>query len=157
MGVSSLVDKDGYLLSATTKRANILNEQFQSVYTKEDTNKMPDKGQSPHPSMSNITFKTKGIAKLLHNLNPYKAAVPDSKSTFILKVAANEIAPVLTEIFQKSYNSGTVPSDWSDANIVPIYKKGDKQQPSNYRPVSLTSISCKIMEHIVHSSIMDHF
>ena len=145
------------LLSDTTKRANILNEQFQSVYTKEDTNKMPDKGPSPHPSMSNITFKTKGIAKLLQNLNPYKAAGPDSIPTFMLKVAANEIAPILTKIFQKSYDSGTVPSDWRDANIVPIYKKGDKQQPSNYRPVSLTSISCKIMEHIVHSSIMDHF
>ena len=114
---------------------------------------MPDKGPSPHPSMSNITFKAKGIAKLLHN----KAAGPDSIPTFILKVAANEIAPVLTKIFQKSYDSRTVPSDWRDANIVPIYNKGDKQQPSNYRSVSLTSISCKIMEHIVHSSIMDHF
>ena len=100
VGVSSLVDKDGYLLSDTTKRANILNEQFQSVYTKEDTNKMPDKGPSPHPSMSNITFKTKGIAKLLQNLNPYKAAGPDSIPTFMLKVAANEIAPVLTKIFR---------------------------------------------------------
>ena len=118
---------------------------------------MPDKGQSPHPSMPNITFKTKGIAKLLQNLNQYKAAGPDSLPTFILKVAATEIAPVFTKIFQKSYDTGTVPSDWRDANIVPIYKKGDKQQPSNYRPVSLTSISYKIMEHIVHSNIMGHF
>ena len=118
---------------------------------------MPDKGQSPHPSMPNITFKTKGIDKLLQNLNKYKVAVPDSLPTFILNVAANEIAPVFTKIFQKSYDTGTVPSDWRDANIVPIYKKGDKQQPSNYRLVSLTSISCKIMEHIVHSNIMGHF
>ena len=118
---------------------------------------MPDKGQSLHPSMPNITFKTKGIAKLLQNLSKYKAAGPDSLPTFILKVAANEIAPVFTKIFQKSYDTGTVPSDWRDANIVPIYKKGDKQQPSNYRLVSLTSISCKIMEHIVHSNIMGHF
>ena len=118
---------------------------------------MPDKGQSPHPSMPNITFKTKGIAKLHQNLNKYKAAGPDSLPTFILKVAANEIAPVFTKIFQKSYDTGTVPSDWRDANIVPIYKKGDKQQPSNYRLVSLTSISCKIMEHIVHSNIMGHY
>ena len=99
MGVPHLVDKDGYLLSDTTKRANILIEQFQSVYTKEDTNNMPDKGPSPLPSMSNITFTAKGIAKLLHNLNSYKAAGPDSISTFILKVAANEIAPVITKIF----------------------------------------------------------
>ena len=121
MGVSFLVDKDGYQLSDTIKRANIPNEQFQKVYTKEDTTGMLDKGQSPHPSMPNITFKTKGKAKLFQNLNKYKAAGPDSLPTFILKVAANEIAPVFTKIFfQKSYDTGTVPSDWRDANIVPI-------------------------------------
>ena len=50
-----------------------------------------------------------------------------------------------------------MPSDWKEALVVPIYKKGDKQQPANYRPVSLTSITCKVLEHIIDSSVMQHF
>ena len=141
----------------TATRADILNDQFRSVYTKEDMNTMPDTGPSPHPSMPRITFRTPGIAKLLHSLNPYKAAGPDCIPTHILKIASDQIAPVLSRIFQKSYNSGILPSDWKDANIVPIYKKGDTQLLSNYRPVSLTSITCKVMEHILHTNIMEHF
>lgn len=157
VGVSSLLDGNGFLQSDTTARADILNDQFRSVYTKEDMNTMPDKGPSPHPSMPRITFRTPGISKLLHKLNPFKAAGPDSIPTHILKIASDQIAPVLTKIFQQSYDSGILPNDWKDANIVPIFKKGDKQLPSNYRPVSLTSITCKVMEHIVHSNIMEHF
>ena len=66
------------------------------------------------------------------------------------------IAGVLSVIFQQSYEEGTVPSDWLTARISAIYKKGDKANPSNYRPVSLTCITCKIMEHIVCSQIGRH-
>ena len=60
-------------------------------------------------------------------------------------------------LFQTSLDQGLVPSDWRLADIVPLYKKGDKMQAGNYRPVSLTSITCKLLEHIIHSNIMDHF
>ena len=50
-----------------------------------------------------------------------------------------------------------MPPDWKKANIVPLFKKGDKSLPENYRPISLTSLSCKLLEHVVHSSIMTHF
>ena len=50
-----------------------------------------------------------------------------------------------------------IPQDWKQALVVPIFKKGDKHQLSNYRPVSLTSITCKLLEHIIHSNIMHHF
>ena len=52
--------------------------------------------------------------------------------------------------------SGILPNDWLSANITPIFKKGDRTNPSNYRPISLTAICCKIMEHIVYHSIMEH-
>ena len=156
-GVSSLIDKDGFLQSDSQKKSDILNNQFQSVYTREDTSNLPDKGPSPHPTMKNITVNIPGVIKLLKNLNPYKAAGPDTIPTFILKTAAEELAPALTKIFQKILNSGTVPENWRKANIVPIFKKGDKHEAGNYRPVSLTSVTCKILEHIVHSSIMSHF
>ena len=85
-GVSSLIDKNGYLQSDTITRADILNDQFQSVYTEEDQNNMPDKGPSPHPSMPKITFRVPGVAKLLRKLNPHNAAGPDSIPTQVLKL-----------------------------------------------------------------------
>ena len=60
-------------------------------------------------------------------------------------------------LFQASLDQGLVPPDWKEGNIVPLYKKGDRALPENYRPITLTSISCKILEHVVHSNIMTHF
>ena len=64
-GVSPLKNKGGFIHSDTTSKAEILNEQFQSVYTKENTSTMPDKGQSKYPSMKDIVINTKGVFKLL--------------------------------------------------------------------------------------------
>ena len=74
----------------------------------------------------------------------------------ILKMAANELAPTLTTILKKSLSTGILPSDWLTANITLIFKKGDGATASNYFPVSLTSICCKILQHILHSNIMRH-
>ena len=69
---------------------------------------------------------------------------------------ANELAPLLTAIYQKSFDFGEVPEDWRSANITPVFKKGDRCKTSNYRPVSLTSLYCKIQEHIITSNILKH-
>ena len=68
-----------------------------------------------------------------------------------------ELAPALTYIYQTSLDAGTVPDDWKMAHVVPIFKKGDKSSAANYRPVSLTTIGSKVMEHILHSNIIGHF
>ena len=63
----------------------------------------------------------------------------------------------MTKLFQFSLDTGSVPRDWKDANVVPIFKKGDRHNPANYKPVSLTSVTCKLLEHIIHSNVMAHF
>ena len=67
------------------------------------------------------------------------------------------LAPVYTILFQASLDQGSVPEDWKTAHITPIFKKGDPKKAANYRPISLTSITCKLLEHIIHSNIMTHF
>ena len=67
-----------------------------------------------------------------------------------------EFAPHLTTIFNTSITKGEVPTDWLQANVIPIFKKGEKYLASNYRPVSLTCICCKHLEHIVVSNILKH-
>ena len=158
-GVAPLKNKDGFLQSNTQSRANILNEQFKSVFTEEDLTNIPDKGKSTTPNMPEIKIDWKGVHKLLKNLKTHKATGPDSIPAFILKAAADELVPALAlaVLFQLSLDQGEIPTDWKEALVVPIFKKVDKHQASNYRPVSLTSITCKLLEHIIHSSIMKHF
>ena len=75
----------------------------------------------------------------------------------MLRELAEELAPALTIIFQSSLSTGIVLTDWRDAYVTPIFKKGEQYNPANYRAVSHTCIVCKLMEHIVVSSIMQHF
>ena len=73
-----------------------------------------------------------------------KATGPDLLPARVLKELASEISPYLTTIFQRSFVTGYVPKDWRKANVTATFKKGEKFKASNYRPVSLTSICCKI-------------
>ena len=102
----------------------------------------------------NITIS--GIRKLLHNLNVHKATGPDEISARVLKELGDILAPTLKIIFDYSLYTGTVPKYWKMANVTPLFKKGDRSQPNNYRPISLTSITSKIFEHILSSNIMKH-
>ena len=156
-GVSPLKNKDDSLKSGSTSKANIRNGQFVSVFTKEDTGPLPDKVPSPYPSIPSIEVNWKGVHKLLKGIKPFKASGPDSLPTFILKAASDQLAPTLARIYQTSLDTGKVPSDWRDAWIVSVFKKGDKHKATNCRPFSLTSITCKLLEHIIHSTVMTHF
>ena len=106
--------------------------------------------------MPHITIKEKEVYKLLSNLNYHKASGPDSIPTRLLRLLASTIAPPLTKNFQDSLDMGIVPKDWRTASIVPVFKKGDKSNAANYRPVSLKAICCKMQEHIICNNIMDH-
>ena len=106
--------------------------------------------------MADITVSEEGVLKLLQQLNPNKASGPDAIPPSTLKELATEIAPIITVIFQRSLDSGKLPSTWLSANITPIFKKGEKYKASNYRPVSLTCICSKLLEHIVVSQLLNH-
>ena len=89
-------------------------------------------------------------------MQPNKASGPDNLPVRFLKEVANQIAPALSIVFQESLDQGCSLDIWKTAAVVPIYKKGSRTNPSNYRPVSLTCICSKILEHIVHSVISKH-
>ena len=89
-------------------------------------------------------------------LTVVKSCGPDNIPARILKFCCEEIAPILTVIFTQSLNLGDLPEDWLIGNITPIFEKGDRANPTNYRPISLTSICCKVLEHILYHTITEH-
>ena len=116
--------------------------------TQEDISSLPSMEDSPFPQISSVNITVEGVASLLTNLKPHKAPGPDNIPASFLKETANEIAPIL-HIYKSSLDQGLLPVDWKSANISPIFKKGNRAQVCNYRPVSLTSICSKILEHII--------
>ena len=114
-----------------------------------------DFGPSQYTSMEDISLSCEGVVKLLMTLRLHKAAGPDDIPLMLLTEAADEISPAITLLFQLSLNQGNTPSTWRKA-LVPILRKGSKSDASNYRPISLTTVLCKLCEHILHSTILTH-
>jgi len=94
--------------------------------------------------------------KLLNHLNQCKANGPDNIPAVFLKTCSSELAKMLSFIIQQSLAKQTIPEDWRKALVTPAFKKGDRSNPENYRPISLTSICCKIAEHIIVSQTITH-
>ena len=113
----------------------------------------PSIGANPFSSMGDITVDPKGVAKLLDGLNVHKASGLNAR---VLKECSNEISPKLALIYNESFALGDVPDEWRQANVSPVFKKGEKYDAANYRPVSLTCICCKTLEHILVSNINKH-
>ena len=107
----------------------------------------PDDIRNKYLNMPDLKISVNGI-KLLQGLKPDKAPGPDQIRPLLLQKLSLEIAPILQVIFSKSLEEGSLPSEWLKANVSPIFKKGEKSDPANYRPISLTCILCKIFEHI---------
>ena len=85
-----------------------------------------------------------------------KASGPDGLKARVLKECSNEISPILALIYNESLARGEVPDEWRQATVSPVFKKGEKYDAANYRPVSLTCICCKTLEHILVSNINKH-
>ena len=155
VGVSPL-KVNGELFSEPKRKAEILLRQFKSVFSTEDNNPLPD---IPHtsPPIDQIQISPIGIAKLLKDLKPHKAPGPDAIPNLVLKTCADSVSKSLSTIYQSSLDSGTLPDDWLTANISSAFKKGDRHLAENYRPISLTSVPCKILEHVICQHIMKHF
>ncbi|KFQ20116.1 hypothetical protein N332_03632, partial [Mesitornis unicolor] len=96
------------------------------------------------------------VSDLLHHLDIQKSMGPDGIHPRFLRERAEDPTKPLSIIYQQSWLTGEVPVDWRLANVTPIYKRGWKEDPGNYRAVSLTSVPGKVMEQIILSAITWH-
>jgi hypothetical protein len=98
-------------------------------------------------------FSPTNVAKHLKHTKPASAAGPDGLPGIFWHSLHACLALPLSIIFNKSFNSGILPSCWKHSVITPVYKKGDPSLASNYRPIFLTSVACKCMESIVRDAL----
>ncbi|BHF76590.1 hypothetical protein SprV_0501968900 [Sparganum proliferum] len=104
--------------------------------------------------METVQFTEGMILTELQRLKESKSPGPDEIPAKILKELAGELAKPLAKLFHTSFETGYLPSDWKSAWITPLYKGGSRVSANNHRPVSLTSICCKIMEKITKQQVM---
>ena len=155
--IGNLKSKQGFTVYTDEEKANALNEKFSSVFTEEDVNNLPTPPHYDHiGEITNIFFTTEAVEKKFAELNPNKAPGPDGLHPRILREMSHELAEPFTLLFKLSHDQGKLPGDWKRANVTPIFKKGSKADPGNYRPVNLTSTACKVMEAIIREQLMDH-
>ena len=156
-GVSPLLeDKDDptSLRVDDRDKANILQKQFCSVFTQEPDGELPFFAERTKARIEELNITGDMIQAEISKLNQNKSFGPDEIHPIILKELSDFIIEPLVTIMNSSLQSGILPDDWKQATVSPIYKKGPKNQPSNYRPVSLTSIICKMMESILTKTVI---
>ena len=155
-GVAPL-KRGGQVYSDPKEQAGILAAQFSSVFTVDTELNCDNRIQGPSvPPLPDLEITHKGVKLLLEGVDPKKAGGPDEVPCRILCSLAKELAPAFTLLFQRSYEHAVIPDVWSTAWITPVFKKGAKFDAANYRPVSITCVPCKLMEHIVVCHIRGH-
>lgn len=140
----------------TSQCADVLNQAFSSVFTREDVSSAPILHSFSSTVMPEIVISEAGVLSLLQKLKISSTLDNIGLNNKILKSISFSITPFLCALFSQSLSTGTLPQDWLSAKVVPLFKSGERSSPLNYRPISLTSTICKLMEHIIHTQVINY-
>ena len=138
------------------EKAQILQKQFSSIFTREPTDEIPTLGKLTEFNLSDTAISEDMVKMEMLKINVNKSPGPDDIHPRMLVELANDMSKPLAFLFNMSIKNGETPLDWKKARVSPIFKKGARNLAENYRPISLTSIVCKLMEKFVKEAVMCH-
>ena len=154
--IPTLTKSDGSKAYSSKEKSEALNEFFGSVYQDESDDIPPISNNFSGYPLSTIDITYSMVMNKLNSLNPAKSTGPDGLHPYFLHSLADILCKPLTLLFNKSLSEGVVPLQWIEACITAIHKKGLKSAVGNYRPVSITSVLCKMMESIIRDHIVTY-
>ena len=138
-------------------KCDMFNEYFCSVTNLDDSNhNLPPFDQRTDSRLDNAVITEQEITEIIKLLDPKKASGPDDFSHILLQNVCTELSVPLKLLFNKSIALGKFPKQWKHAHVLPIFKKGDKSSPTNYRPISLLSCIGKVFERVMFKYIYNH-
>ena len=155
VGIPGIIDNDQIYVSPQEK-ATVLNDFFVANSTlpePEDSFALPPLKYITDSRLTYIQFNQAKVYTVLKSLQINKSNGPDNISNKMLKETSEVIAKPLSDLFNKSMQSGKFPDSWKLANVTPIHKKSDRQRKENYRPISLLSCVRKIMEKVIFNEM----
>ena len=145
------------LITDTTDKCEIFNNSFSNISTIDDMNaSLPDMVYHTGQRLSSVTVSEQDVLDQLLSLDVTKALGPDNISPYLLKISAHVLAPSLTRLVKLSLTTMIVPSLWKLANVCPVYKKGNRSDINNHRPISLISCVGKLVKRILFKNIFNY-
>ena len=150
--VGPLEGSDGNIITEGFLMAENLNEYFSSVFTREDISILPVlETKFEGREFDYSTMVAMKIRDMKDNKSPGVDGIPPK----LLLEIVEQISIPLAAVFNLSLEEGIVPLEWKEANIIPLFKKGSRNKSENYRPVSLTSVICKLLERLIKDHMVD--
>ncbi len=120
-------DSGGQMVTSDEGMAEILNKAFQEAFTREDMSSIPvPNNKCEHSFLESVRFQPAAVKRKIRELRTDAASGPDGLGPKVLQELQDELSPVLAANFKKSLDEGIVPQDWKEANVTPIYKRGQK-------------------------------
>lgn len=162
VGIGPLINSAKQLITAPRKMAEILSEQYSSVFSHPCLDNISTDTLFPHsdvlnsPNITHITFSDAELCDAMQDLSPNAAPGPDGFPAILLKKCSTSLSPPLAKIWRSSLSSGEIPAICKTATITPIHKGKSRAVPKNYRPVALTSHLIKVFEKVVRKRLVDY-
>ena len=144
---------DGRLTDDPLCMAETLASAFESVYVDTIPELEPSEHQKVESTMDPLDLKVEDVRQTLQSLDSSSAAGVDNLHPMLLKSCAKELAYPLFKVFLLSLQQSQLPTEWKQSVVVPIFKKGSRYIPLNYRPVCLTSVACKCLERVIAKNL----